>query len=91
VHFDDPGLLGCTPGCGVKSHKPSTTQIDVYTELGSAFLCAEAGIDNSELDNSAAYIQSWLKALRNDKRLLISASSHAAKATHYILGQTEEG
>jgi antirestriction protein ArdC len=64
---------------------------ELIAELGSAFLCAEAGIDNSELDNSAAYIQSWLKALRNDKRLLISASSQAAKATRYILGQTDEG
>jgi antirestriction protein ArdC len=63
---------------------------ELIAELGSAFLCAEAGIDNSELDNSAAYIQSWLKALKNDKRLLIAASGLAAKAARYILGQTEE-
>lgn len=60
-------------------------------ELGSAFLCAEAGSDNSELDNSAAYIQSWLKVLKNDKRLIVSASSQAAKAARYILGQKDEG
>jgi antirestriction protein ArdC len=64
---------------------------ELIAELGNAFLCAEAGIDNSELENSAAYIQSWLKALRNDKRLLISASSQATKATRYILGQTDAG
>jgi antirestriction protein ArdC len=64
---------------------------ELIAEFRSAFLCAEAGIDNSELDNSAAYIQSWLKVLRNDKRLLISASSQGSKATRYILGQTEEG
>jgi hypothetical protein len=23
VHFDNPGLLGCAPGCGVKSYKPA--------------------------------------------------------------------
>lgn len=63
---------------------------ELIAELGSAFLCAEAGIDNSELDNSAAYIQSWLKELKNDKRLIISASSHATKATRYILGQPQE-
>jgi antirestriction protein ArdC len=63
---------------------------ELIAELGSAFLCAEAGIDNSELDNSTAYIQSWLKALKNDKRLLIAASSQAAKAARYILGQTED-
>jgi antirestriction protein ArdC len=63
---------------------------ELIAELGSAFLCAEAGIDNSELDNSAAYIQSWLKALKNDKRLIVTASSQAAKSTRYILGHTEE-
>ena len=62
---------------------------ELIAELGDAFLCAEAGIDNSQLENSTAYIQSWLNALNNDKRLLISASSHAARATRYILGQTE--
>jgi antirestriction protein ArdC len=63
---------------------------ELIAELGSAYLCAEAGIDNSELENSAAYIQSWLKALKNDKRLIISAGSHAARAARYILGQKEE-
>ncbi len=63
---------------------------ELIAELGSAFLCAEAGIDNSQIENSAAYIQSWLKALKNDKRLIISASSHATKATRYILGQQQE-
>lgn len=63
---------------------------ELIAELGCAFLCAEAGSDNSELDNSAAYIQSWLKVLKNDKRLIISASAHAAKAARYILGQKEE-
>ena len=59
-------------------------------ELSSALLCAEAGIDNSQVDNSAAYIQSWLKQLKNDKRLIVNASSQAAKAARYIMGQKEE-
>jgi antirestriction protein ArdC len=75
-------------------HRPFGCEDDskeeLIAELGSAFLCAEAGIDNSQLDNSAAYIQSWLKALKDDKRLIVTASSHAAKAARYILGQPEE-
>ena len=35
--------------------------------------------------NSAAYIQSWLSALRNDKRLIVSASGAASKAFDYIV------
>ena len=68
---------------------------ELIAELGNAYLCAEAGIDNTELENNAAYIQAWLKALKNDKKLLFSASSQAMKATEYILGkiknQYEEG
>lgn len=60
---------------------------ELIAELGNAYLCAEAGIDNSELENNAGYIQSWLKALKNDKKLLFSASSQAIKATNYILGK----
>lgn len=35
--------------------------------------------------NSAAYIQSWLSALRNDKRMIITASGAASKAFDYIV------
>ena len=35
--------------------------------------------------NSAAYIQSWLEALRNDTRMIVSASSRAEKAVNYII------
>ena len=39
--------------------------------------------------NSAAYIQSWLKVLRNDNRFIVSASGKAEKAMKYILGEVE--
>ena len=53
-------------------------------ELGSAFLCAEARIDNSVIDNNTAYLNSWLKALEDDKKLIIFASTKAGKAVDYI-------
>ena len=34
--------------------------------------------------NSTAYIQNWLTALRNDKRMIVTASGAAAKAFDYI-------
>ena len=58
---------------------------ELIAEFGSAFLCAHAGIDNT-LDNSAAYIAGWLKALKDDNHLAITAASAAQKATAYILG-----
>ena len=57
-------------------------------ELGSAFLINKLGIASSKsFTNSTAYIQSWLRVLKNDKKFIISASSRAEKAVKYILNE----
>ena len=63
---------------------------ELIAELGTAFLCAESGISDSTIDNSAAYLDNWLSLFRKDKRILISAASQANKASSYILGKTEK-
>lgn len=60
---------------------------ELIAEMTSAFLCAECGIDNDVIENQSAYIQSWLNALKNDSKLLITAASAAQKAANYILGK----
>jgi antirestriction protein ArdC len=57
---------------------------ELIAELTSAYLCARNGIDNT-LENSSAYIQHWLKALRDDKTMLMKASGKAMAAVEYIL------
>jgi antirestriction protein ArdC len=59
---------------------------ELIAELGASFLCAKAGIVEPVIDNSAAYIASWLKVLRNDKKLIVTASAQAQKAVKFILG-----
>lgn len=64
---------------------------ELIAEIGSAFLMNHIGIETSKtFNNSAAYIQSWLRVLKNDNRFIVSASSKAEKAMKYILGNTEE-
>ena len=64
---------------------------ELIAEIGSAFLMNHIGIETTKtFKNSAAYIQSWLKVLRDDKRFIVSASSKAEKAMKYILGDIEE-
>ena len=71
------------------SHEYS--QEELVAEMGAAFLTAEAGIDAEVLmDNSAAYVASWLKALRNDKKLVVFAAAQAQKAVDHILDRTFE-
>ncbi|WP_176084247.1 zincin-like metallopeptidase domain-containing protein [Martelella sp. HB161492] len=57
---------------------------ELVAELGSVFLCADLGIEAEPRDDHAAYIGSWLKALKNDKRAIFQAASHAEKAVGYL-------
>lgn len=59
---------------------------ELTAELTASFLCAEAGIDGT-LDNSAAYIGSWLKKLNEDPKCFVSAAGKAQKAANMILGR----
>jgi antirestriction protein ArdC len=64
---------------------PIYSREELVAEFGAAFLSAQAGIDNT-IENSAAYIDGWSRALRADKRLVITAASQGQKAADYVLG-----
>jgi antirestriction protein ArdC len=59
---------------------------ELVAELGSAFLCADLEITPEVRDDHAAYIASWLAALKNDKRLIFTAAAHAQRAVDYLHG-----
>ena len=59
---------------------------ELVAELGSAFLCADLGITPEVRDDHAAYIASWLSVLKQDKRFIFSAASHAQRAADYLHG-----
>jgi antirestriction protein ArdC len=64
---------------------------ELTAEIGAAFLCAEIRIDTlNVLNSSASYIQSWLRKLKDDKTLIMRASSKAQKAVDFILGISYE-
>lgn len=61
---------------------------ELTAEIGAAALLNHVGIETGKsFKNSAAYIQSWLRVLRNDSRFIVSAASKAEKAVNLILGQ----
>ena len=61
---------------------------ELVAEIGSANILNLLGIETDHsFQNSTAYIQSWIKALRNDVKMIVSASSKAEKATKYILNE----
>jgi antirestriction protein ArdC len=73
---------------GFGSHEYSKEEL--IAEMSAAFLCAYAGIEQVTLGNSAAYIAGWFKALKNDKTMLVMASSMGQKSADYIINKQED-
>ena len=65
---------------------PDYSREELVAEMGAAFLCGQAAIVQQTIENSAAYIGGWLKKLRSDKRLVVTAAAQAQKAADFILG-----
>ena len=62
---------------------------ELIAEMGAAFLCGQCQIENKTIANQTAYIQGWLKSLKNDKTMVIMAAAQAQKASDYITKKKE--
>ena len=69
---------------------PVYSKEEMVAEMGAAFLCAEAGISPAVIENQAAYVQGWLKKLRDDRKLVVHAAAKAQRAADYILRRSAE-
>jgi antirestriction protein ArdC len=58
---------------------------ELIAELGAAFIAAEFGFD--VVDNSASYIASWIKLLKEDPKAIFTAASAAQKAVNWLRGK----
>lgn len=54
-------------------------------ELGAAFVSGAIGIKLHDREDHAAYLSSWLQALRNDKRCIFTAARQAQEAADWLL------
>ena len=59
---------------------------ELVAEMGAAMLSAVAGIHQTTVPQSAAYLANWLQVLRGDSRMIVIAASQAQKATDLIRG-----
>ena len=60
---------------------------ELVAEMGSAMLCSATNVETKKsFRNTVAYLQSWVKALKNDPKMIVWAASRAEKAAKYILG-----
>jgi len=77
-NFDNPAHFG----------SESYSKEELIAEMTAAMLCGIAGIEQKTLENSAAYLKTWIERLKSDSRLLVSAASQAQKAADFIQGKT---
>lgn len=64
---------------------------ELVAEMGAAMLCSNFGIDcEKAFKNSVAYLQSWVRELKNDAKAIVVAAGKAEKAVRYILGEREK-
>lgn len=58
---------------------------ELCAELASAILGAEIGLPADHIDDHAAYIASWIRALEADPRLLMSVAARADAAAAWLI------
>lgn len=79
--LDRPEVSGAHHAFGDEAY----SREELVAEMAAAMLCGVAAISPPTIDNAAAYIAGWLRALRDDRKLLVSAASRAQRAADFIL------
>lgn len=70
---------------GVTFGDPDYAYEELIAELGSVFVCAGSfGFDIPERDDHAAYVASWVKALKAAPTILWKAATAASKAAEHL-------
>jgi len=94
--FKDPALYWATSlhehmhwtgaACRLNREGVAYAFEELVAEMGAAFLCMRVGVKHDTLmDNHAAYLQAWVKGLRDDPKALMKAASLASKGMNFIL------
>jgi antirestriction protein ArdC len=63
---------------------------ELIAELGSAYTMAGLELELTPRRDHAAYIDTWLKVLKSDKRAIFTAASQAQKAADWLRERSEQ-
>jgi antirestriction protein ArdC len=86
THWTGAPSRCCRPLDG-RRHIDAYAFEELVAEMGAAFTCAHCHLP-ARLEH-ASYIESWLQALRNDKRLILTAAGKAQAAADYLLALSD--
>ena len=63
---------------------------ELVAEMTASFLCSSTGIRNTRIiEDEIAYIQSWIRVLKEDTKALIQAGMKAKQATAFLLKEDD--
>lgn len=93
--------LAHSTGHGSRLNRPEVTEPNRFgsepygreeltAELAASMLCGVAGISPETEEQSAAYLASWLRSLKADPRLVVTAAGRAQRAADYVRGIRRE-
>lgn len=101
--FDGPEAFYCTllhelvhwsgaPGRvdrpkGKRFGDPAYAMEELVAELGAAFLASDLALSDTPREDHAAYLASWVKGLRAQPSILMTAAGAAQKACDYLHGR----
>lgn len=57
---------------------------ELIAEIGAAFLCADLRLALEPREDHAAYLNAWLRILKEDKRAVFKAAAHAQRAIDFL-------
>lgn len=63
---------------------------ELVAEISAAMMGAQLGFQPGHIEDSAAYVQSWLKVLRDDKRAIVKAATAAQRSADYLIEKAGE-
>jgi antirestriction protein ArdC len=66
------------------------SQEELVAEMGAAYLCGITDMEQETIENSAAYIKSWIRTFKDDPKVLVLAAAQAQKAVDYILAHQSD-
>jgi antirestriction protein ArdC len=85
-HKDRLNRKGIVEQIAFGSHRYSNEEL--VAEMGASYLCNHVGIINRTIDNSATYLNSWMRKLKDEPRCFINSAQAAQKAVDLILGKS---
>ena len=71
---------------GYGTNRADYAREEIVAEVASVFTCASLGIAPPDLGQHAAYLEHWVKALREDPKYIFTAASKAQAAADYLAG-----